>query len=362
MSTTPLHDVHVGLGAVMTDFAGWSMPLRYGSELAEHHAVRNAAGLFDLSHMGEIVVTGAAAAEVVDRSFVTRLSAVDVGRARYTMLCRPDGGVIDDVIVYRRAEQDFLVVANAANRARVFDELVDRSDGQAEVADRSDDMALVAVQGPRAAAIMTSLGVPDVDAVRYYAGQDARAADVPVFLARTGYTGEDGFELFCAPGAAVDLWHAITEAGADVGLVPAGLACRDTLRLEAGMPLYGNELSEDRTPFDAGLGRIVQLDGHDFVGAEALARRAEQEGEVRLVGLVAEGRRAPRAGNRVLGTDGEPVGVVTSGALSPTLGHPIAMAYLATGRPTVGESLVADVRGTDVPVWIADLPFHRRAR
>ncbi|MEX0705156.1 MAG: glycine cleavage system aminomethyltransferase GcvT, partial [Nitriliruptoraceae bacterium] len=242
MTTTPLNDVHVELGAVLTDFAGWSMPLRYGSELAEHHAVRRAAGLFDLSHMGEIVVTGAAAGDVVDTAFVTRLSGIDVGRARYTMLCNPDGGVIDDVIVYRRADQDFLVVANAGNRARVFDELVERADGRAEVSDRSADIALIAVQGPRAAALVGSLGVDDVDAVRYYAGQDARVADVPVFLARTGYTGEDGFELFCASGAAVDLWNRIADAGAGAGLVPAGLACRDTLRLEAGMPLYGNEL------------------------------------------------------------------------------------------------------------------------
>jgi len=274
---TPLTAVHERLGATLTDFAGWLMPLRYGSEQAEHRAVRASAGLFDLSHMGEITVTGPDAAAMLDYALVGDLSALAPGRARYTMICAPDGGVLDDLIVYRLSGEKFLVVANAANTAAVHAALLDRAGGQAAVvADETADYALIAVQGPRAAGILGALTSARLADVRYYAGQSAEVAGCAVMLARTGYTGEDGFELFARPGDAERLWAALTEAGSGAGLVPAGLAARDTLRLEAGMPLYGNELGPDVTPFDAGLGRVVKFGKPgDFVGRSALAERAQ---------------------------------------------------------------------------------------
>ena len=271
---SPLLPVHQRLGATLTGFAGWQMPLRYGSEAAEHRAVRTAAGIFDLSHMGEIAVTGDGAGPALDYALTGQPSVLAPGRARYTMICAADGGVLDDLIVYRRSDTGFLVVANAANTAVVHKELTERAAGfGAAVTDQTGDYALIAVQGPNAAAILAPVTDIDLAGVRYYASHDAVVCGRPVLLARTGYTGEDGFELFTRPEDAEPLWTALTAAGAGQGLVPAGLAARDTLRLEAGMPLYGNELGPDVTPFDAGLGRVVKLDKPgDFVGRAALAR------------------------------------------------------------------------------------------
>ncbi len=382
----PLHDEHVALGATLTPFAGWSMPLRYSGDRAEHAAVRTAAGLFDLSHMGEIRVTGPAAPALLDAALVGHLSAVGVGRARYTMICADDGGVLDDLVVYRTGETDYLVVANASNADVVLAELVARGAGlDATVTDASAETALVAVQGPRAVAVVTSLAAADdVEAVaglRYYAGLPATVAGVRVLAARTGYTGEDGFELFVAAPDAPTLWRALLAAGAPHGLVPVGLAARDTLRLEAGMPLYGQELDRTTTPYDAGLGRVVRLDKSDprgepleFVGRTALAARADAPATRVLVGLEGLGRRAARHGYPVVrpsaassgtssGTASDTAGVVgevTSGAPSPTLGHPIALAYVSPDVAEVGTELAVDVRGRAEPVRVVPLPFYRR--
>lgn len=365
MSTpSPLHDVHTALGASFTDFAGWSMPLRYGSELAEHKAVRTAAGLFDLSHMGEIELTGPEAARALDYALVGNLSAVKVGRARYTMICDADGGVLDDLVVYRIGTDHYMVVANASNAAVVAAELRSRAEGfTVEVADRSAACALIAVQGPRAVEIVGTVCSADLSALPYYGSTPTVVAGHDVLLARTGYTGEDGFEVYAEAPHAADVWSALTEAGAAHGLLPAGLACRDTLRLEAGMPLYGNELTADMTPFDAGLGRVVKFDkAADFVGRAALERRRDQGDAVEqvLVGLVGEGRRAARHGYPVV--DGDTVvGTVTSGALSPTLGHPIAMAYVPPSVAEPGTKLAVDIRGKQSPVEVVKLPFYKRA-
>ena len=375
LRTTPLHRVHTALGASFTDFGGWQMPLRYTSDLAEHHAVRRSAGIFDLSHMGEVKVAGPEAGAALDHALVGALSAVAVGRARYTMMVSPSGGVIDDLIVYHVGDEEYLVVPNAGNRERVAAELVARCAGfDCTVEDISLRTCLIAVQGPRAQEVLVGVvesgaampGAlrplegseeddcgPDVlcgptllERLRFYAAVRATAAGHSVLLARTGYTGEDGFELFCGAEDAVDLWTVITSAAAaleptviDGEPVPAlttcGLAARDSLRLEAGMPLYGHELHEGMTPYDAGLG--------------------------------AEGRRAARAGAPVLGDDGEVLGAVTSGLLSPTLGHPVALALLrpwredATAWP-VGTTLVADVRGRPLEVTVVDSPFYKRTR
>ena len=366
--STPLREVHERLGASMTDFAGWLMPLRYGSETAEHRAVRGAAGLFDLSHMGEIAVTGAGAADALDYALTGQPSALAPGRARYTMICAPDGGILDDLIVYRLADTEFMVVANAANTAVVLAELAERAGGHdAQVQDQTSDWALVAIQGPHASRILAPLTNISLDGVRYYASQPAVVAGRPVLLARTGYTGEDGFELFTGPADAEPVWLALTAAGGADGLRPAGLAARDTLRLEAGMPLYGNELTAKLTPFEAGLGRVVAFSKPgDFVGRVALAERAEAGPVQVLAGLTIGSRRVARRGHPVL-WDGGAAGTVTSGAPSPTLGVPIAMAYLdpAVARQAetdAGGPLAVDIRGTAEPARLVSLPFYHRPR
>ncbi|MDX2705200.1 glycine cleavage system aminomethyltransferase GcvT [Streptomyces sp. PA03-6a] len=364
---TALDALHRALGATMTDFAGWDMPLRYASERDEHTAVRTRAGLFDLSHMGEITVTGPAAGEALDHALVGHISALAVGRARYTMICAPDGGILDDLIVYRLGDQEYMVVANASNAQVVLDAVTERAAGfDAAVRDDRDAYALIAVQGPESPGILESVTDADLDGLKYYAGLPGTVAGVPALIARTGYTGEDGFELFVAPADAEKLWQALTEAGADAGLVPCGLSCRDTLRLEAGMPLYGHELTTALTPFDAGLGRVVKFDKPgDFVGRQALtaaAAKAEAAPPRKLVGLVAAGRRVPRAGYPVV-AGGEVVGEVTSGAPSPTLGKPIAMAYVDAAHATPGASGVGvDIRGTHEPYEVVALPFYKRQR
>jgi aminomethyltransferase len=375
---SPLHAEHVALGAALTSFAGWQMPLRYTSDIAEHNAVRTAAGLFDLSHMGEIAVSGPDAGAFLDYALVGNLSALRVLGARYTMICAEDGGVVDDLIVYRDTEDTFLVVANASNHATVLAELAERTgDFDARVEDRSPQTALIAVQGPRALEILRATdGLAeaghDAEALKYYAAIPMTFRGQPVFVARTGYTGEDGFEFFLDAALAPALWRAFLAAGAPFGLVPAGLSARDSLRLEAGMPLYGNELDRTTTPNDAGLGRVVKLDKVDdegnplpFVGRAALEGRAQSEPARILVGLEGLGRRAARHGYPVLlpTTDRAlRVGTVTSGAPSPTLGHPVAMAYVTPEVSGPGTELVVDVRGRTEPVRVVPLPFYRRPR
>jgi aminomethyltransferase len=346
------------------------MPLRYGSERAEHNAVRTRAGLFDLSHMGEITVAGPQAGEALDHALVGFVSALGMHRARYTMICAEDGGIMDDLIVYRVGEAEFLVVANASNAQVVLDELTARAAGfDAVVRDDRDAFALIAVQGPQAAAILAACTDADLPGLKYYACLPAAVAGREVLLARTGYTGEDGFEIFCSPGDAEYLWQSLTAAGAPHGLVPCGLSCRDTLRLEAGMPLYGHELTRATTPFDAGLGRVVRFDkttgGGNFVGRAALHKAAAEAAAHpprALVGLVSAGRRVPRAGYTVVSPAGDPIGTVTSGAPSPTLGRPIAVAYVDAAHAAPGTPVAVDVRGTLEPVEVVALPFYKRAR
>lgn len=362
---SPLHDVHVAAGASFTDFAGWQMPVRYSSDLQEHHAVRTAAGLFDLSHMAEIAVTGPDAGAFLDRALAGTLSTIAVGRAKYSLLLSEDGGVVDDVVVYRLDEHDFLVVANAGNHDVALDLLQERARAfDVSVLDESDSTALIALQGPEAAGVLDELITSDrlsLDAplaeLRYYRVLRATFDGTPVLIARTGYTGEDGFELYLDTESAPSLWAALAEAGAPRGVVPAGLASRDTLRLEAGMPLYGHELGLDTKPAQAGLGRVVDT-SKDFVGRE----HVEPADDARvLVGLTLEGRRAARADYEVVDAEGVVVGIVTSGALSPTLGHPVAMAYIEPALSAVGTTLAVDVRGTRIPATVVALPFYKRS-
>jgi aminomethyltransferase len=372
---TALYEQHKIAGASFTDFGGWQMPLKYSSELAEHHAVRNAAGLFDLSHMGEVWVTGPDAAAFLDYALAGKLSAVAVGKAKYSLICQEDGGIIDDLISYRRAEDKYLVVPNAGNAAVVAAALAERSAGfDVVVDDVSAETSLIAVQGPNAEAILLTLVPADqhslVTELKYYAavevGITVNGIVQELLLARTGYTGEDGFEIYVPHEDAAGLWDALLEAGAGHGLIPAGLACRDSLRLEAGMPLYGNELSREGNPYAAGLGAVVSLKKEsDFVGKAVLAELKElgagSTSGRRLVGLKGLGRRAGRAHYPVL-KDGKTVGEVASGQPSPTLGYPVAMAYVDVEYAAPGTALDVDLRGKAEPFEVVDLPFYKRSK
>jgi aminomethyltransferase len=362
---THLKERHEALGASFTDFGGWAMPVRYSSDLAEHHAVRTAAGLFDISHMAEFFVSGDGAADYLDYALAGRLSTMAVGKAKYSLVLDENGGIVDDVIVYRLGDERFLVIANAGNREPVAAALGERAAGRAvELIDGTEDYSLVAVQGPRARTVLEAtagLGEFDhpLDELKYYAAVAASFDSHPVLIARTGYTGEDGYELLIPNASAGALWDALLAAGAPLGLVPAGLAARDTLRLEAGMPLYGHELSRQIVPAQAGLGRAVAVDKEDFVGRAGLSSVVAADAPV-LVGLVSDGKRAGRAGYAVMDAEA-PVGEITSGALSPTLGYPIAMAFVPPAVSAPGTELFIDVRGTRIPATVTALPFYRRS-
>jgi aminomethyltransferase len=363
LARSPLHAVHESLGATFTEFAGWLMPLRYRSEIVEHHAVRTSAGIFDLTHMGQIEVRGPEASLALDYALVGDASAMAIHQARYTMICQPDGGILDDLVLYRLAADRFLVVANASNVDVVLEALGARANSYAaRVRDRSADTALIAIQGPHAAQILAKLVGDEIQGLRYYTAFTGELATARVMIARTGYTGEDGFEIFCAAADAPQIWQTIVESDAQGQLLPAGLACRDSLRLEAGMPLYGHEISRRTTPYDAGLGRLVKLGQHDhFVGRSALVEHLRAGPARTLVGIVTSSPPSPRQGQRVLDQSGSSViGEVTSGIPSPTLGHPIAMAYIETVLGAEGTKLVVDVRGRHLPARVVTLPFYRR--
>jgi aminomethyltransferase len=361
--STPLMERHRALGAKLTSFGGWDMPLQYAGIIEEHRAVRERAGLFDLSHMGELFVEGPDAAEALATAVVSEPPRLKVGRAQYSMICAANGGILDDLIVYRLAEDRFLVVANAGNALLVSDLLAQRiGPFRAILDDRSLATALCAVQGPRSVEILAPLTELDLETIRYYAIAEGTVAGIPALVARTGYTGEDGFEVFVETARAGELWDALWLAGQPFGLAPVGLGARDTLRLEAGMPLYGNELDPTVNPFEAGLGRVVRLDQEaDFVGREALRRIAESAPTRRLVGLAMTGRGIARHGYPIYAAD-RLSGTVTSGTFSPSLGRAIAMAYVAPGDAEPGTILEVEIRSARVAAEVVPLPFYRRPR
>jgi aminomethyltransferase len=362
LHTTALVEVHRELGARLIEFGGWLMPVQYSSILEEHRAVRERAGLFDLSHMGELFVEGAAAGDALAAALVTDPRTLAVGRAQYSMICAPDGGIIDDLIVYRLGSARFLVVANAGNAVVVSDELVARlRNWKAILDDRSLATSLVAIQGPRAAGVLATLTDVDLENLRYYAIAEGTVAGVPALVARTGYTGEDGFEVFVDWARGPEIWRAVEAAGREADVIPCGLGARDTLRLEAGMPLYGNELDRSTNPYEAGLGRVVKLEKpNDFVGRAALERVVREGIAKRLVGLSVTGRGIARHGYPVFAAD-RPTGVVTSGTHSPTLGRAIAMGYVAPGDGEPGTILDVEIRDQRVSAEVVALPFYKRA-
>ena len=374
---TALHAEHERLGASFTDFGGWDMPLRYGSELAEHRAVREAAGLFDLSHMGEVWVSGADAVRFLNSALVGNFEPMRVGKAKYSLITDERGGIVDDLIVYRIAETRFLVVPNAGNATTVAGILGEQAAAfDVEVLDASAETGLIAVQGPNAEAILLAVVASDeqraaVAELGYYAWLAVEVAGIDVLLARTGYTGEDGFELFIPAERAAELWQLLLSAGEAHGLLPCGLAARDSLRLEAGMPLYGNELTRETTPFEAGLGGVVSFKkSEDFTGRAALEAARDAAGGRVLVGLRGLGRRAGRAGYAVTVRAADSasasaeapreIGRITSGQPSPTLGHPIALAQLDREFAEPGTEVSVDLRGKLEPFEVVKLPFYTR--
>ncbi len=355
---TPLYDVHVQSGARMVEFAGWDMPVQYSGVLAEHEAVRTRAGLFDVSHMGEVVFRGPGALASLNAVFTNDLTKIVDGQAQYGCLCRENGGIVDDVVVYRRSAEDLLVCVNAGNRDKDFAWLRDHA-GTARVANESDDWVQLALQGPRAPAILQPLTGTDLASLRTFHFTEGDVGGIRCTIARTGYTGEDGFELFCRPDQGVRLWRALVEAGKGHGLVPAGLGARDTLRLEVAYRLYGNDMDDATTPLEAGLGWVVKLDKPAFVGRDALVRQKAAGIPRKLVGFVLTDAGIARHGMDVL-HDGKKVGVVASGTRSPTVKSSIGLAFVPPALAAEGSTFAVDVRGRPVAAQVVKTPFYVR--
>ena len=362
---TPLYDRHIKLGAQMAPFAGYEMPISYPAGIvAEHMAVRQKAGMFDVCHMGEFLITGAGAASALDRVLTNDMASIAPGRARYSLMCNQAGGVIDDVLVYRLGSEAFMVVVNASNRDKDRAHMEANLGGGCRFEDVSDGTALIAVQGPLAEGIVKKVfdaALPE----KYYsfisappaAGEKEVFGGVGTLISRTGYTGEDGFEIYAAAGRACEIWDALTEAGGE-DMLPCGLGARDTLRLEASMPLYGHELGEGVNARDAGLDFAIKPDKGDFIGRAALAAHIPAR---KRVGLKITGKGIAREGHKIYINGGE-VGVVTSGTHCPYLGYAAAMAYVDAGHAAAGTSVVVDVRGRTVEAVVVDMPFYKRGR
>jgi aminomethyltransferase len=363
LKKTPLNAVHREMSAKMVRFLGWEMPVEYSGLIAEHLAVRKAAGLFDVSHMGEFEVAGPGALEFLQRVTSNDVAKLTVGQAQYSALPMASGAPVDDVVVYRRAADGYLLVVNAGNIDKDFDWLRSQDPRACELTNRSDEYALLALQGPRAAEILKAVTTLDLTGIAPFHFTEGDVAGHAAMVSRTGYTGEDGFELFVAPDRAEPLWRSLIEAGGERGLVPAGLGARDTLRLEARMCLYGNDMDETTTLIEAGLGRIVSLDEAkgEFPGRPVLDRQKREGPPRKLVGFEVVGRGIARHGYPVF-LNGAPCGQVTSGTYAPFLQKNIGLCYLPAASAAVGREIEVDIRGTRVTARVVPTPFYRRAR
>jgi aminomethyltransferase len=361
---TPLYEQHKALAGRIVAFAGYELPVQYSGVTEEHHAVRHAVGLFDVSHMGELTLDGPAAAATLDRIVAGSASKLAVGTAFYTVACNERGTILDDLIIYRLAPESFLVVCNAGNRAKIAAHFAACVGSSCAFVDRSDQYALLALQGPNAVAVLQALGGDAITQLRRFGVGRGKVAGIELLAARTGYTGEDGFELFVAPDRAAALFGALIDAGKPHGLLPIGLGARDTLRLEARMMLYGNDIDETTTPFEAGISYTVDLSIESFIGKAALVAAKERGPARKLVGLVMTGRGIARHGYPVLGaTDGNflaPIGVVTSGAPGLTVGKNIALAYVPGAFARIGTALAVEIRGKSIDAVVVKTPFYKR--
>lgn len=360
---TPLYAEHEALRARFVPYAGWRMPVQYRGVSDEHLAVRRAVGLFDVSHMGRLVFEGAHALAVIDGAITNDLSRLEPGRALYTCCCNESGGILDDLIVYRLAVERVLVVCNAANRDKITKHLSALAQGRAALDDRSDSTSLIAVQGPRALELLGALGCElslPADLPPFNV-RETRLMGLGVSLARTGYTGEDGVEIVVENAGAPALWRGLVEKGQGLGVEPVGLAARDTLRLEARLSLYGNEIDESTNPFEAGLGWTVKLAAGDFIGKDALVRLRREPPRRQLVGFEMVGRGIARHGYPILGSaSGDVLGVCTSGAPAPALGKNIGLGYVPPSHAAIGSELLVDCRGRPVAARVVQTPFYRR--
>jgi len=361
LARTPLHEQHLALGGRMVPFAGYEMPVRYGKVVDEHHGVRRAAGLFDVSHMGELWLRGPEALAVADSVVTNFVGKLKVGRAKYTAACNERGTILDDLIVYRTGEEEVLVVCNASNLAKMAPHFAGHAAGRCDFADESAATALIALQGPKAVEVARDAGAPsEMLELRPFRLAAIELGGVKAIAARTGYTGEDGFELFCANEHAPALWSALMRAGAAHGIVPAGLGARDTLRLEACLCLYGNDIDETTNPLEAGLGWVVKLNRGEFVGRDALLAIQEAGPVRKLIGFEMTGRGIGRHGYPILDADGEKVGQVTSGSPGPTVGKNLGLGYVPVALATPGTSLGIEIRNKVVDATIVDTPFYKR--
>lgn len=366
-ASTPLIAQHEASGATLSPFAGYRMPIHYGSIVKEHHACRTAAALFDVSHMGRIRFEGPGTEQLLDHLLTRRVGNMSVGDVRYSLICNADGGVLDDVLVYYIEKPSggrfHLMVVNASNHQKILDWITPQLADFPEVVctDRTELTAMIALQGPLAMQIASGLFKFDPGRLKYYQGCVTEQFQKPVIISRTGYTGEDGIELITRAEEAPRIWENLLLAGREQGVVPAGLGARDTLRLEAGMPLYGHELNEQTDPISAGLGFACSLKDRTFIGSEALNRIKAQGATQVRIGIQPEGVRPAREGCSILDEHGSPIGHVTSGTVSPTLGHPIAMGYVHAQHASVGNRVGIDIRGRVVSATVIPLPFYKRA-
>ncbi len=355
LKRTPLYDLHVRLGARFVPFAGYEMPVQYSSILDEHAAVRERVGLFDISHMGQIHLTGPDAVASAERLLSCRVGSLRVERVRYGLLCNHAGGVIDDVMVYRIAEDEIMLCVNAANIEKDHAWILDNA-GKAHVDDRSDATGLLALQGPAAPELLARLAGPDARTIKRFRFRHMKVAGAKALVSNTGYTGSPGYEIYLETGSTLTLFEKLLEAGHHLSIAPAGLGARDTLRLEAALPLYGHELNEETSPLQAGLGRFVKRDAGGFIGAQAIEERAAAGHPVVLVGFELEDRGVSRAGHEVV-RDGKPIGRVTSGGPSPTLGRSIGLAYVPPENANEGDPLWIKVRRRELAARVVATPF-----
>ena len=359
MKKTPLYDTHVALGGKIIDFGGWALPVQYSGILNEHHAVRNTAGLFDVSHMGEILIEGSAAQEFIQRMITNDISKMSPGRIVYSPMCYRSGGTVDDLLVYQLDTNKFLLVVNAANTQKDYDWLRENCDiKDLSIKDVSADYGLIAIQGPASQKILQKLTSTSLQDIRFFRFLDnVEVSGVKVMVSRTGYTGEDGFELYVPSHQTVKLWEEIMEAGAKEGLLPAGLGARDTLRFEAALPLYGQELSPNISPLEAGLDRFVKLKKQDFIGKDALAKQSEGGLKRKLVGFEMIDRGMPRTGYKIQADDKE-IGFVTSGGLAPTLKKNVGLALVKIQYSNLGDEFFIQVRGKSLKARVISTPFY----
>ncbi|AGA70195.1 glycine cleavage system T protein [Desulfitobacterium dichloroeliminans LMG P-21439] len=362
LKRTPLYEEHQRLGAKLIDFGGWEMPVQYAGVIEEHKAVRNQAGLFDVSHMGEVEVEGQDALPFIQYILTNDLSRQQDEQIQYSPMCYPDGGIVDDLLVYRLRESHYLIVVNASNTDKDFAWMQEQAqDFTVNLVNRSQEYAQLAIQGPQAERILQKLTGMDLQEIKYYWFKQGEVDGVPCLVSRTGYTGEDGFEVYLSPEQASQMWRRILEVGSEEGVQPIGLGARDTLRFEARLPLYGNELGPDITPLEAGLGFFVKMEKKDFIGKEILLAQKEKGVPRKLVGLEMIERGIARS-HYPLHKEGKEIGFITSGSFSPTLNKNIALGLIPSEYAQIGETLDVMIRGKAVKAQIVPSQFYKRQK